>query len=279
MINGYLNYTGSKYKLLPELLKEFDYTKSTFIDLFTGSMVVSANVVNKYDKIIVNDIIEDLIGIHKELINSNDIIDKVKKLCPSKEDKDSFIKLRKSYNEKRTPEKLWALMLSCNSNMMRFNKKGEFNQTWGKRGFSINTDKKTKLFINHVRPHKNKIIFESKQFYKIIPENPSFIYIDPPYGRIKNIDGTISNKQISESGYNNLWTKEHDVKLYEYIHKLEQNKSSFVLSGVLEHNGNVSWIMDKLIQNGFKYKELSMDYNKISKIGNKNTKEIIIMNY
>jgi len=278
-VNGYLNYTGSKYKLLSQLLKEFDYSKSTFIDLFTGSMVVSANIVDKYDKIIVNDIIENLIEIHENILESDEIIEKTKLLSNTKNNKELFLKLRESYNEKKSPEKLFALILGCTSNLMRFNKKGKFNQTWGKRQWNESTEKKVINFVNHIRPYKNKITFESKEFYKIEPKKSNFVYIDPPYGRIKDTNGLISNKQISESGYNNLWSKEHDIKLYEYIHKLEQNKSTFMVSGVLEHNGNISWMLDKLIQDGFKYKELVMDYNKISKIGNKNTKEIIIMNY
>ena len=30
MVNGYLNYTGSKYKLLEQILPEMDYTKKYY---------------------------------------------------------------------------------------------------------------------------------------------------------------------------------------------------------------------------------------------------------
>ena len=31
-----LNYTGSKFKLLEQLIPMFDYSKSYFVDIFTG---------------------------------------------------------------------------------------------------------------------------------------------------------------------------------------------------------------------------------------------------
>ncbi len=69
-------------------------------------------------------------------------------LATCERDKEKFIELRTSYNKDKTPEKLWALMLSCTSNLMRFNKKFLFNQTWGKRGWNNNTTKKPTNILN-----------------------------------------------------------------------------------------------------------------------------------
>jgi hypothetical protein len=53
-----------------------------------------------------------------------------------------------------------------------------------------------------------------------------------------------------------------------------------MLSGVLEHSGKTTWILDKLISDGFNYKLLDFNYEKINKSGkDKETKEVIIMNY
>jgi site-specific DNA-adenine methylase len=65
MIQTPLNYTGSKFKLLEQILPQMDYTKSHFIDLFCGGGSVYTNVLDKYDKILANDIISDLIGMLK----------------------------------------------------------------------------------------------------------------------------------------------------------------------------------------------------------------------
>ena len=268
-INTPYNYTGSKFKLLEQILPEMDYTKKYFVDLFTGSFVVGANIVDKYDKILANDIITELIGIHKSLINSDDIVEKTKILCPSKEDKDTFLKLRDSFNEEKSPEKLWALMLSSTNNMMRFSQKLLYNQSFGNRGWNLSIDKKVKEFIKHIRPYKDKIIFISKHFNEIKINKPTMVYIDPPYTE-------------SEAGYNSYWKRNDDVLLYNYIKELDNNGSSFMLSGILgEHKkGKRSKLIDDLIADGYRYKILNFDYEGVARVKNyKNSQEIIIMNY
>jgi len=130
-INTPFNYTGSKYKLLEQIIPKFDYNKEIFIDLFTGGGSVYTNVLDKYDKVLANDIISELIEIHKSLLLGDDIISKTKTISNTKENQELFLKLRDNFNKERKPEQLWALMLGCTSNLMRFNQQGNFNQTWG----------------------------------------------------------------------------------------------------------------------------------------------------
>ena len=279
MINTPFNYTGSKFNLLEQILPNFDYSKEYFIDLFCGGGSVYTNVVDKYEKIIVNDIITELIGIHKALISGDQIIEETKILCPIKDNAIGFAQLRNSYNDNPSPAKLWALMLSSTNNMMRFNQKFKYNQTYGFRGYNDNTDKKVKVFTNHIRRYVDKIEFHSKPFYDFEISENTMYYLDPPYGRIKNNDGTIGKKQISEAGYNTFWQKDDDIKLYNFIQDINVKGSSFMVSGVLKHDGKTCWMLDKLISDGFKYKVLNFDYNKVSRKGDKQTTEIIITNY
>ena len=53
-IKSPLNYTGGKYKLLPQLLEIFPKEIDTFVDLFAGGGNVAVNVNAKH--IIYNDI-------------------------------------------------------------------------------------------------------------------------------------------------------------------------------------------------------------------------------
>ncbi len=162
MIETPFNYTGSKFKLLEQLLPVFDYSKPYFVDLFTGGGSIYTNVIDKYQKVIANDIISDLIGIHKNLTLDDTIILETKELCPGKNNAPGFTELRNSYNENPTPSKLWALLLSSTNNMMRFNQKFKYNQTYGDRGWNANTDKKVESFVNHIRQYKDNIRFTSK---------------------------------------------------------------------------------------------------------------------
>ena len=78
MIETPFNFTGSKFKLLYQLIPEFDTKKDKFVDVFCGGGSVYTNIVDKYNQIEVNDVISDLIGIHKGLLESDDIIEKTK---------------------------------------------------------------------------------------------------------------------------------------------------------------------------------------------------------
>lgn len=279
MVETPFNFTGSKFKLLNQLLPEFDYTKNNFVDVFCGGGSVYTNIVDKYQSILVNDVISDLIGIHSGLLKDDEVIEKTKLICPDKTDEVSFSNLREDYNKNPSPDKLWALMLSCTSNMMRFNQKFKFNQTFGKRTWNSSTDKKVEEFKNHIRKYSDKIDFVSKSFYDLEIKPDTMYYLDPPYGRVKNNDGSIGKKQISEAGYNAFWKEDDDKRLYEFIHKINDIGSSFMVSGVLYHNGLTCWMLDKLINDGFSKKSLSFDYNKVSRVGDKETTEIIIKNY
>lgn len=236
MIETPFNYTGSKYKLLPQILDKMDYNKSTFVDLFTGGGSVYTNIIDKYDKIFINDIIKELVDIHYNLLHDDTFIQKVILNCVDKNDQNGFLNLRKDFNDNKTADKLFALMLMCTNNMIRFNKKFEFNQTFGKRTFNYNTQNKIDKFIQHLKPFKNKINYLSKNFIDIPILTDTMYYIDPPYGYIIQ-DGYMVNKQISEAGYNCFYTKQDDINLYNYIHKINNINSSFMISGLLDHNG------------------------------------------
>lgn len=267
MIETPFNYTGSKYKLLEQILPEFDYTKPYFVDLFMGGGSVYTNVVDKYEKILANDIIKDLVGIHQDLLDSDNVIELTKSICPDKTDQSAFLKLREDYNQNPTSEKLWALMLSCTSNMMRFNQKFKFNQTFGKRTWNSSTEKKIELFTKHIRQYKDKIRFTSNSFDNVnISSNKVMVYADPPYSN-------------TEAGYNAYWKKDDDDKLYNYLLDVDRKGSSFMISGVLNHNGETCKLLTNLISDKFNYKILNFDYNKVSRVGKKETDEVIIKNY
>jgi DNA adenine methylase Dam len=266
MIETPFNYTGSKFKLLEQLLTEFDYTKTTFVDVFCGGGSVYTNVLDRYDRVIINDIISDLIGIHNGLMLSDNIIEITKTLCPGKGNPEGYAKLREDYNTNPSPEKLWALMLSCTNNMMRFNQKFKFNQTYGDRGWNSKTDTKVEKFVNHIRNHVSKVEYLSNHFEDLEFNQDTMLYIDPPYSN-------------TEAGYNAFWKKDYDLKLYNWIKDKDSKGCSFAVSGSLSHDGKSCLLLDMLIEDGYTCVEFEYDYNKVSRVGKKETKEVLIKNY
>lgn len=187
-INPPLNYMGGKFKLLPQIDPLLDKTKHNFYDVFAGGGSVFMNVGLNYSTVYVNDLLSA--EIHKELHNNGEFFTlKMKSHLVDKEDKEGYLRLRDSYNTEPTPEKLWALILSCNSNMMRFNKDRKFNQTFGKRTFNPSTEKKLTGYMNRVKEFSNiSVNFSSKPYDKLpgYYASNSFIgsYFDDPNGMV-----------------------------------------------------------------------------------------------
>lgn len=267
LTNTPFNYTGSKFKLLSQIIPLFDTHKLRFVDLFAGGGSVYTNVVHLYAEVLVNDIISDLVNIQKNLIFDKDnTVTKVKSLVVTKEDQIGYNLLREDYNTNPTPEKLYALMLCCTNNMMRFNKKFKFNQTFGKRTFNPNTELKINDFVNHIYPYRNNIIFRAETFYNVEPISNSMNYLDPPYSQ-------------TEAGYSAYWQTHDDIGLFDYCKNLNSIGASFAVSGVETHDGKSCRLIDLLISEGFKKHLLEADYNKVSRKGTKITQEVLITNY
>ena len=168
-----LNYTGGKFKLLPELIKRFPDEEGTFIDLFGGGFNVGVNAKNH--KIVYNDLSEQTTRLIKLFYkyNTNEIVNKLEELikkyglsdsekngyefygCNSSNglgqfNKKPFAKLRSDYNSaKKSVEKDFMLLLltiySFN-NQIRFNSSGLYNLPVGKRDFNASTRKNVKIF-------------------------------------------------------------------------------------------------------------------------------------
>lgn len=269
MINTPFNYTGSKFKLLEQILPHFDYSKSCFIDLFVGGGSVYANIAARYERILINDVIKDLVDIHKNITN-DDFVDKVKSECVNKEDKEGYHLLRLSYNLDKTPEKLFALMLCCTNNLMRFNKSFDFNQTFGKRSWNSSTEEKVRNFQKELRAYQDKIEYCSSSFETVWPDNPqeTFYYLDPPYAS-------------SEAGYNAYWSNSLEGKLLDYCIKIHEAGGTFALSGISgKHKDKDESPLITELSKRFNVVNINHDYKKVAR--NKDEvrgQEVLIKNY
>lgn len=265
-VNPPLNYMGGKYKLLPQIVPLLDTTKTHFCDVFTGGGSVGLNV--DYPHIHLNDILS--IGIHEELyVNGPIFVSMMQSHLVDKTDKEGYLALRTAYNVQPTPAKLWALILSCNSNMMRFNKKKEFNQTFGRRTFNKSTEAKTKSYIdrtNHLVAKGVQVKFYSEDFKNLkhwFDKEDTMIYLDPPYYN-------------TEAGYNVFWNKQDEITLLEYC---VTSTASIAVSGVIFDKKETSPLLIGLIQAGWDMHNLDMSYKKIRKDTDNTYQEVLITNY
>lgn len=267
MIEPPYAYTGSKFRLLPQLIPLFSKGHSRFIDLFSGGGAVWSNVVGQHETILVNDIIRDLVELQRQLISNTGatMLDLMRHWI-DKDDAEGYRALRTDYNQAPTPTRLFMLMMCCTNNMVRFNKSGGFNQTHGKRTLNQSTLKKISIWTQHLQPHLASLQFSSLPFEQVECREGDFCYIDPPYG-------------IAEAGYNAHWKLQDDERLFGYIQQLDATGVKFCVSGVEFHDGREWELMKKLGEQGFVRTQLENNYNKISRKGAKQTTEVAFTNY
>jgi len=269
-----LNYSGSKDKIITQLIKYFPKKEdvNTFYDVFAGGLSVTINT--DYNKYISNDIINPLIEFY-EILQTASITDKIdseiEKIVSfkiNKESQEEFLRVRERFNESYDPYLFFSLVSSCTNNLMRFNQKFKFNQTFGKRTINDNTIQKLKEYCN-VLKNKN-IQFTNHHFSNLFqihpPKQGDFIYLDPPY------------YHITSAGYNAFWKKQDEEYLHQILDSLDSNGIRFALSGVSKHKGKDNPYMNRI--NKYKVIKIEHDYEKVAKkkdLGE--TQEILVINY
>lgn len=283
-IKSPMNYTGGKYKLLPQILPLFPTEINTFVDLFTGGGNIAVNV--NANKIIANDFEPHIIDIYKtfqkyeieELIKTIELA--IQRFGLTIENADNFNKFREYYNKHIEdgysfimPIMLYVLICYSFNHQFRFNSKGEFNMPFGKNRSQWNDTMKKNLINFHKAIIEKNIVFTNKNFNelkvdKLTPND--FVYCDPPY-------------LITCATYNEKdgWNETHEKELLELLDKLNMQNIKFALSNVLFSKGKTN---DMLIEWSKKYNVHHLDYtyqncNYHTKDKNSKPDEVLITNY
>lgn len=251
LVKSPLNYTGGKYKLLPQLLEKFPKQIDTFVDVFGGGFNVGANV--NANKIVYNDVQREVVQTI-ELFKKYDyteICSKVDKIiseyglsntyekgydfynCNSDSgvgsyNKGKYEKLRLDYNSSKNSERkkfmLLTLIIYSFNNQIRFNSKGEYNMPIGKRDFNNSTRKNVKDFANKINSLNVDFLNMSFEKIDILNMKNPFVYCDPPY-----------YLGIASYNENEGWNIDKEKKLLNFLKKLDDNNIKFALSNVIEH--------------------------------------------
>lgn len=283
-----MNYTGGKYKLLPQILPLIPENINTFVDLFTGGANVAVNVNAK--RIIANDIESRVIGIYKRFQTESidNIINKIETLIRkydlSMENVDGYNEIRAYYNRLATDNivgdfpydpNILLFVLICYSfnHQFRFNSKGEFNMPFGKDRSRFNDTMKQNLINFHMAIREKNIIFIDKDFTELKVDkltSDDLVYCDPPY-------------LITCATYNEKdgWNETREKELLSLLDRLNERGIRFALSNVLFSKGKTN---DLLIEWGQKYNIHHLDYtykncNYHTKDKSSKPDEVLITNY
>lgn len=303
LIQSPLNYTGGKYKLLPQMLPHFPKDIDYFVDLFCGGGNVGINV--PCNRVLFNDnnsIIRYMFGTFKNMDKEETfrLIDSIiKEYGLSDSDKygyeyygcnsadglskyntDGYLRLREDFNKMQNRDygyyiTLYVLIVYSFNNQIRFNRRGEFNLPAGKRDFNRKMREKLSAFIDRLK--SGDYTFESNDFREISDEDwndKTFVYVDPPY-------------LITCATYNEQdgWNEELEKELLNYLDKLNDRGIRFALSNVLQSKGKENKILlDWVNRNIGKYRVIYLDYtysnsNYQTKDRTSKTDEVLIVNY
>lgn len=284
-IKSPINYSGNKYKLLPQILPLFPKEIDTFVDLFCGSGTVGLNV--KANHHIYNDVnfrINEILHYlwkyseypNSIILNIEDIIDRY---GLTKENKDSFNALRNDYNmmgwiDKGTkPLVLYTLMCYSFNHQCRFNNDGYYNSSFGKDRSQF-TDNMKKNIIKCCEAFKTQnCTFTSVNFNELglkVGANV-FIYIDPPYY------GTTGSYNDGNRLFGD-WTLEKELELHRYIMYLDEKGFKFAISNNLTVNEKMK---DFAETRGYNIHHLDMNYGNSNYQKKEKVKddEVLVTNY
>ena len=302
IIQSPLNYTGGKFKLLPQILPLFPKNIDIFVDLFCGGANVGVNV--KSNRTILNDTDDNLTYLFNMFKNLgsdclsllDEIIEKYGLSQSAKHgyeyygcdsgtglapyNKDKFLKLREDFNNSPDPgyyhyAMLYVLIIYSFNNQIRFNRQGQFNLPVGKRDFNEKMKDKLNKFITRLASKRYEFSNCDFRDFDISQLNSeSFVYADPPY--------LITCATYNEQGG---WNEQDEKDLLQFLDKLHSNNIKFALSNVLRSKGKENSILINWTnKNSNKYRviNLNFDYNNSNyQVKDKDsvTEEVLIINY
>lgn len=306
MIQSPLNYTGGKYRLLPQILPLFPPKIGTFTDLFCGGCNVGINTA--CERVEYNDAHPALIHLlqvfkhlppEKILAEVYAVIEKYGLSLVSQNgyahygctstkglgayNKERFLALRADFNREaaegcetdRHYLLLFVLLVYAFNNQLRFNSRGEFNLPVGKRDFNKNMQQKLLDFTARLQAQNCTLRCGDFRNYDTSHLGADdFVYADPPY--------LITCATYNENGG---WNETDEADLLRFLERLHKQGVRFALSNVLRSKGHENeLLLAWLAANRGRFEALPLRYsygnaNYHTKDKTPSAEEVLIVNY
>lgn len=298
-----LNYTGSKFRLLPQLVPLFPRRINHFVDLFCGGGSVGLNVPCRH--LTLNDINPRLMEMFRTfrdtppeeiMLAVDTLIDRYGLSrtdrhgyatygCDSSRglatfNRGPFNRLRDDLNallragEPRAAIYLYVAIVYAFNNQIRFNTEGGFNLPVGKRDFNRRMRRKLETFLTLLQ--QPDIELSCADFQEVADPGlgeDDFVYADPPY-------------LITCASYNERsgWTEADEMRLYATLEHLHEHGVRFALSNVSHHKGREhTLLLDWLAAHDYLHcHNLDYSYSNSNYHGSHRqlpTREVLVTNY
>lgn len=194
-----IKWSGSKRSQAENIISYFPKEIDTYYEPFCGGASVlrrllSSNIkVNRY---ICSDLNSDLIELWNEIKdNPAQVFNHYKILwneMNSSEDKaikrEYFYKVRERFNKEKSPLDFMFIMRTTTNGMPRYNKNGEFNNSFHITRNGIIPETLEKIIYEWSKLlNKNNVEFRCCSYDEIKPSDNDFVYLDPPYANTKGM--------------------------------------------------------------------------------------------
>lgn len=219
-----IKWSGSKRSQSEEIVKRIkDKEYDTYYEPFCGGSSVLYQVLHsdkKFEKYICSDLNDGLIALWNKIKdNPQDIIDSYTIMWnelnaddDKQRKKEYFYMVRERFNKYKNPNDFMFIMRTTTNGMPRYNRDGEFNNSFHVTRNGIIPESLAKV-VNEWSEllNKHNVQFINCSYHELNPTEKDFIYLDPPYANTKGMYyGTID--------YEKLWNW------------LRESKSDYILS-------------------------------------------------
>lgn len=258
LIQSPLNYTGGKFRLLPQILPLFPKNVRTLVDLFCGGGNVGINA--PASRVIYNDANHNVAGLLRlfrewpedEIVERAHSIIRSYGLSLSKDhgyghygcesssglgnyNRKGFQALKDAYNSAKNTGAdaaaqslmLFVLIAHAFNNQIRFNSSGSYNLPVGKRDFNRKMEWKLRRFIRALQAQSCEITGDDFRNFNMDRLGArDLVYADPPY--------LITRAPYNENGG---WDENAENDLLDLLDALSERNVNFALSNALKSKG------------------------------------------
>lgn len=199
-----IKWSGSKRSQANDITANIQKNYETYYEPFCGSCAVLAyiienenNLANKFKRFVCSDLNKDLINSYN-LIKSNPLLiiesyskmwNELNKKSNSLEDKKKYFhQVRTRLNNEHLATDFIFIMRTTTNGMPRYNKNGDFNNSFHITRDGIIPDKFEKIVYKWSELLKKyEVEFIHQSFEKIKPTVNDLVYFDPPYANTKGM--------------------------------------------------------------------------------------------
>jgi len=181
-------YQGSKRQIAPTMLQHFPAKVSRLVEPFAGSAAVSIAVAarRRAGRFWINDAHTPLINLWREIIERPaSLVEKYTSLWKDQlgRERDYFDQIRDRFNEEHDPADFIYLLARCVKAAIRYNARGEFNNTPDNRRKGARPAEMRRRIFQASELLRERTRLTDWDYKRVLAQCTSadLIYMDPPY--------------------------------------------------------------------------------------------------